>query len=450
MEGLNIFIVEDNEWYSEYLKYHLSLNPEHKITIFLNGSDCVKKLNTNPDIITLDINLPDINGEEVFKKIQSFNPDIPIIIISDQEELSTALNLLKKGAYEYIIKDDNTKDVLWNSIIKIQENKSLKKEINYLKDELEKKHSFSNTILGNSNSIKNTYKLIEKAISNNINVSVTGETGTGKELVAKAIHFNSKRNKKPFIAINMSAIPKELIESELFGHEKGAFTGADNRKKGKFEEAMGGTIFLDEIAELELNLQPKLLRVLQEREVTRVGGNETIKINCRIISATHKNLLDEVENKRFREDLYYRIIGLPIHLPPLRDRSQDILILAKHFIKDFCKENKISTPLISEKAKTKILNYDYPGNIRELKSIIELACVMHENKEIKDTDITLNTLKNRTYLSSSNKTMKEYNIEIIQHHLKENNFNVVLTAKKLGIGKTKIYELIKDKSIKTI
>jgi len=449
MDGLNIFIVEDNEWYSEYLKYHLSLNPEHKITTFLNGSDCIKKLNTNPDIITLDINLPDIKGEEVFKKIQSFNPDIPIIIISDQEELSTALNLLKKGAYEYIIKDDNTKDVLWNSIIKIQENKSLKKEINHLKDELEKKHSFSNTILGNSNSIKNTYKLIEKAISNNINVSVTGETGTGKELVAKAIHFNSKRNKKPFIAINMSAIPKELIESELFGHEKGAFTGADNRKKGKFEEAMGGTIFLDEIAELELNLQSKLLRVLQEREVTRVGGNETIKINCRIITATHKNLLDEVENKRFREDLYYRIIGLPIHLPPLRDRSQDILILAKHFIKDFCKENKIPTPIISEDAKEKLQKHLYPGNIRELKSIIELACVMHEKKEIKDTDITINTSRNKNYLSNSNKTLKEYTVEIIQHHLQENNFNVVLTAKKLGIGKTKIYELIKENLIKT-
>ncbi len=449
MEGLNIFIVEDNEWYSEYLKYHLSLNPEHKINTFLNGSDCVKNLNTNPDIITLDINLPDIKGEEVFKKIQSFNPDIPIIIISDQEELSTALNLLKKGAYEYIIKDDNTKDVLWNSIIKIQENKSLKKEINYLKDELEKKHSFSNTILGNSNSIKNTYKLIEKAISNNINVSVTGETGTGKELVAKAIHFNSKRNKKPFIAINMSAIPKELIESELFGHEKGAFTGADNRKKGKFEEAMGGTIFLDEIAELELNLQPKLLRVLQEREVTRVGGNEIIKINCRIITATHKNLLNEVENKRFREDLYYRIIGLPIHLPPLRDRSQDILILAKHFIKDFCKENKIPTPIISEDAKEKLQKHLYPGNIRELKSIIELACVMHEKNEIKDTDITINTSRNKNYLSNSNKTLKEYTVEIIQHHLQENNFNVVLTAKKLGIGKTKIYELIKENLIKT-
>ena len=449
MEGLNIFIIEDNEWYSEYLKYHLSLNPEYKITTFLNGKECIKKLNKKPDVITLDINLPDIDGEELFKKIQLIDPEIPIIIISDQDELSNALKLLKDGAHEYIIKDDNTKDLLWNSIIKIQKNKSLKKEINHLRGELEKKHSFSNTILGNSDSIKKTYKLIEKATSNKINVSITGETGTGKELVAKAIHFNSSRQKKPFIAINMSAIPKELIESELFGHEKGAFTGAGNRKKGKFEEAKDGTIFLDEIAELELNLQSKLLRVLQEREITRVGGNEVIKINCRIITATHKNLLDEVENKNFREDLYYRIIGLPINLPPLRDRSQDILLLAKHFIKSFCKENKISIPALSEKAKEKLQNHLYPGNIRELKSIIELACVMHENKEIKDTDITINTSRNKNYLSNSDKTLKEYTLEIIQHHLNENNFNVVLTAKKLGIGKTKIYELIKDNLIKT-
>ena len=449
MDDLKIFIVEDNEWYSEYLKYNLSLNPDYNVTTFLSGKDCIKQLNLNPDIITLDINLPDMQGEEVMKRIKSFNPTIPIIIISGQEDLSTALNLIKQGAYEYIIKDDNTKDVLWNSVQKIRENKSLKAEINHLKDELEIKHAFSNTILGNSNAIKSTYKLIEKAISNNINVSITGETGTGKELVAKAIHFNSNRNKKPFIAINMSAIPKELIESELFGHEKGAFTGAENRKKGKFEEAGSGTIFLDEIAELDINLQSKLLRVLQEREVTRIGGNETIKIDCRIITATHKNLIDEVQNKNFREDLYYRVIGLPIHLAPLRERSQDILILTKHFIELFSKENKLPKPTLSEKAKTKLLNYTYPGNIRELKSIIDLACVMCENKTINDTDIAFNSINSNSYFTSSKKTMKEYTIEIIQHHLKENNFNVVLTAKKLDIGKSTIYNLIKEKLLTT-
>ena len=449
MDGLKIFIVEDNEWYSEYLKYNLSLNPDYNVTTFLSGKDCIKHLNLNPDIITLDINLPDMQGDEVMKRIKSFNPTVPIIIISGQEDLTTALNLIKKGAYEYIIKDDNTKDVLWNSVQKIRENKSLKNEINNLKVELEIKHAFSNTILGNSNAIKSIYKLIEKAISNNINVSITGETGTGKELVAKAIHFNSSRQKKPFIAINMSAIPKELIESELFGHEKGAFTGAEKRKKGKFEEAGSGTIFLDEIAELDINLQSKLLRVLQEREVTRIGGNETLKIDCRIITATHKNLIEEVQNKNFREDLYYRIIGLPIHLAPLRERTQDILILTKHFIELFSKENKLSKPNLSEKAKEKLLKYPYPGNIRELKSIIDLACVMCENKTILETDITFNSVNPISYLTNSEKTMKEYTIEIIQHHLKENNFNVVLTTKKLAIGKSTIYNLIKDNLLKT-
>ena len=257
-----------------------------------------------------------MTGEQLYKKVRAINPSVPVIIISSQENVAVAVNLLKIGVTDYLVKDDTTKDLLWNSIIRIRENQNLKQEVENLREELGHKFSFEKTLVGQSNALKKIFGLMEKATKTNINVSVCGETGTGKEVVAKAIHYNGDRKRKPFVPVNMAAIPKELIESELFGYEKGAFTGAITRKIGKFEEANGGTIFLDEIAELDLSVQSKLLRVLQEREVVRVGGNEKIKLDIHLIVATHKNLLEEVKTGNFREDLYYRIVGLEIELPP--------------------------------------------------------------------------------------------------------------------------------------
>src|SRR3954467_8778013 len=342
MKSYKIFIVEDDPWDGEILEYHLSLNPDYQIFRFNNGKECLSNLQKKPDLVTIDYSLPDMNGAELFRKIHQINPELPIIVISGQEDVSTAVELLKSGITDYLVKNDNTKDLLWNAIIKIRENQSLKKEVEHLREELGKKYEFDKIIKGNSAAIKKIFALIEKACRTNINVSVFGETGTGKELVAKAIHYNSDRNKRPFIAVNVSAIPRELIESELFGHEKGAFTGAVARKIGKFEEAHKGTLFLDEIGEMDLNLQSKLLRVLQERELVRVGGNESIKFDIRLIAATNRNLAEEVQKGNFREDLYYRLIGLPISLPPLRERSDDILLLAKFFLDEFIKENKFS------------------------------------------------------------------------------------------------------------
>ncbi len=289
---------------------------------------------------------------------------------------------------------------------------------------------------------------MEKAAKTNINVSITGETGTGKEVVAKAVHYNSERKKKNFVAVNMAAIPKELIESELFGHEKGAFTGAIARKAGKFEEANGGTIFLDEIAEMDLSLQSKLLRVLQEREVIRVGGNEKVKLDVRLIVATHRNLAEEVKKGQFREDLYYRIIGLPIELPPLRERGNDILILAKHFADEFGKENKLGTLQFSNEAKDKLLQYHFPGNVRELKSIVELAAVMCENNEIGADDITYTSTKKDDFMMSENKTLREYTCDIIRYSLKKHNDDVIATANALDIGKSTIYKMIQNGEVK--
>jgi len=442
-----IFLVEDDPWIGELYKHHLTLNPDYQISLFKSGKECLNNLFLKPDIICVDFGLPDMDGETLLKRIREVNKNIPVIIISAQEDISVAVNCLKSGAKDYIIKDDRAKDMLWNAIIKIRENIELKQEVEILKEQLEQKYSFEKTIIGQSDILKKTFMLVEKAISSNINVSVSGETGTGKEVIAKAIHYNSDKKKKPFIAVNMAAIPRELIESELFGHEKGAFTGAINRKIGKFEEAGGGTIFLDEIAELDLNLQSKILRVLQEREIIRVGGNEVVKINARLITATHKNLSEEVKKGKFREDLFYRIIGLPIELPPLRNRGNDTLILVKHFIDEFAKENNLKSIGISNSAKNKLQRYNYPGNVRELKSIIDLACVMCNNNEITDEDIRFNKIKGNEDFTSEEKTLKEYTHDIIKFFLKKHNQDVLEVAKRLDIGKSTIYNLIQKKEI---
>ncbi len=444
MSLFKIFIVEDDPWYGEMIKYHLSLNPDYEVTLFANGKDCLKNLHLMPNVVSIDYNLPDINGKELVDKIISFNAAIDLIVLSGQNEISVALELIKKGIYEYILKDDNTKEILWNSIVRIKEKANLKVEVAKLKKQLVTKFDFEKTIIGQSDAIKKSFSLVENAIKTNINVSISGETGTGKELIAKAIHFNSDRKEKPFVAINLAAIPSELIESELFGHEKGSFTGASSRKIGKFEEADGGTLFLDEIAEVNLNMQVKLLRAIQEREVVRVGGNKPIKFYARLVTATHKNLMEEVKNERFRKDLFYRIIGLPIELAPLRERGNDVLILAKHFITNFSNENKIDEPTISIDAKEKLLKYNYPGNVRELKSLIELACVMCNGSEIASEDITFNIGIDDIPYSPIDKTLKEYNLEIIGHFLKKYNNNVVQVATKLDIGKSTIYNMIKS------
>jgi DNA-binding NtrC family response regulator len=441
MAEFHIFIVEDDTWFAKILEHHLKLNPDYRVTRFATGTDCLQSLHLKPNLITFDYSLPDIQGDKLFQKIASTNPDIPIIVISSQEDIAVAVNLLKMGAKDYLVKDDNTKDLLWNSIIRIRENQVLQKEVEELREELGQKFAFEKAVVGKSVELQRIFTLIEKAAKTVINVSITGETGTGKEVVAKAIHYNSDRKKKKFVAVNMAAIPKELIESELFGHEKGAFTGALARKTGKFEDAQGGTLFLDEIAELDLNLQSKLLRVLQEREIERVGGNELIKLDVRLIVATHKDLAEEVKKGNFREDLYFRVIGLPINLPPLRERGNDVLILARHFADLVAKENKLGSLTISEDAKTKLLDYHYPGNIRELKSMIDLAAIMCSNNSITAADITFTGTKSNDGFMMKEKTLKEYEGDIIAMFIKKYN-DIGVVAEKLNIGKSTIYKMI--------
>ncbi|CAH0994803.1 Regulatory protein AtoC [Emticicia aquatica] len=439
-----IFVVEDDTFYGAMLEYHITLNPDYVVERFETGKDLLDNLYRRPVIITLDYSLPDMDGETILKKIQKEYPEIPVIIISGQEDISTAVQLLKNGAYDYITKGINTKEHLWNSILKINETLKLRTEISQLRAEVRKKYEFDNIIKGNSPALLRVFSMMEKAAKSNINISIYGETGTGKELVAKAVHHNSARNKNAFVAVNVAAIPKELVESELFGHEKGAFTGATNRRIGKFEEASGGTLFLDEIGEMDLTIQAKILRVLQEQEIVRIGGNQVVKVDTRIIVATHRNLAEEVQKGTFREDLYYRLLGLNLHLPPLRERGNDILLLSKFFVEEYCKKNRLPKINISNEAAQKLFEYSFPGNIRELKAVIELACVMSTDNIIKSEDITFNSIKAEKAFLLEEVTLREYTCRIIRHFLNKYDNDVLFVADKLDVGKSTIYNMIKN------
>jgi two-component system, NtrC family, response regulator AtoC len=442
--SVKIYVVEDNDWYNRLLVHTLSLNPDYEVKSFFNGRDFLAAMKEPPDIVTLDYRLPDMTGGDLLKEIRQTHPEIQIILISEQNDINTVVELLKMGARDYIIKSNDIRDRLLNTVQNMRNEMGLKHEITRLRREVQKKYNFKSSILGDSPVMIPVYEMIEKARNTNITVSISGETGTGKELVAKAIHYNSKRKDKSFVAFNVAAMPAELVESELFGHEKGAFTGAANRRIGKFEEADGGTLFLDEIAEMDSTFQVKLLRALQEKEIVRVGGNQVVKTDCRIIVATNKSLRDEVSKGNFREDLYYRILGLPIELPPLRSRGNDVLILARYFADLFAKENGLRPKKLSDQAMNRLLNYDYPGNIRELKSVIELAVTLSDHTEIEASDLIFEPSKSSMELSDKELSLHDYELKIIKSYLNRYNNDIRIVAEKLEIGVSTIYRLMKE------
>ena len=439
-----IYVVEDNDWYNRLLVHYLTMNPEFQVKSFFTGHDLLSHLHERPDVITLDYRLPDAKGTELLRKIRDFDEGIEVIVISEQDDVQTAVDLLKEGAFDYLVKNEEISGRLLNSIGKIRQNAGLRKRITALEQEVGKKYDFENVIKGNSPVMRQVFEMMGKAAASNITVTISGETGTGKEMVAKAVHYQSARKNQPFVPVNMSAIPSELFESEFFGHEKGAFTGAAARRKGKFEEAQGGTLFLDEIADTDINFQPKMLRALQEREITRVGSNEIIKIDCRIIVASNRNLQEEVKKGNFRQDLYYRLYGLPINLPPLREREKDVLILARYFMEEFCKENGWPSKTLSDDARTRLLSYPWPGNVRELKSVIELAMVMTSGNTLSASDIMLSQSDFQSDLLSEEMTMRKYQKNIIRYYLNKYPNNIKAVADKLDIGQATIYRMLKE------
>jgi two-component system, NtrC family, response regulator AtoC len=444
MGQFTIFLVEDDPLYTEFLSYHLSLNPDFQLETYSDGTDCLNNLYKKPALVTIDYSLPDMTGRELFNKIAASGMGSKVIVISGQKDINIAIELLKDGAFDYIVKDDDTADRLWNSIRMFRENLHLREENEKLRAEVEKKYDFSNVIIGTSSRVRETFSLMEKAAGSNITVSITGETGTGKELVAKAIHYKSARKKNPFVAVNMGAIPKDLMESELFGYEKGAFTGAVGRKSGLFEEADTGTIFLDEISDMDLNMQTRLLRVLQEREVRRLGGKLDIKIDVRLVTATNKDLSEEVKKGTFRSDLYYRIMGFPIHLAPLRERENDIILLSRHFADSFRREDQKTSAVFTEAALKKLLAYQWPGNVRELKTTIELATILCDDNKIDAVHINFRPVSTADGPKSDDMTLEERIIEYVRETLLKNNLNPTITARKLGISRATVYRYIKD------
>ncbi|TNF48803.1 MAG: sigma-54-dependent Fis family transcriptional regulator [Bacteroidetes bacterium] len=447
MGKAKIFIVEDDPLYGKLIRHKISMDPDFQVELFGSGKELISRLQENPQVVTLDFGLPDYSGLDLLQKIRAISPNTEVIVLSGQENIDTAVEMLKGGAYDYLNKDHKALDKLWLVVHKALEKSQMNQELEMLSEVVSDKYRFSDFLVGSSSAMKRVYELLEKTTKTNITVSITGATGTGKELVAKAVHFNSNRMKKPFVAINVAAIPNELIESELFGFEKGAFTGADQPKAGKFELADGGTLFLDEIGEMDLNMQAKLLRVLQEREITRLGSNKSKEIDIRLVVATHRDLLKEVKNGNFREDLYYRLAGLTIQLPDLKDREQDILLLGKHFINSFCNENRMPIKELSKEAAEKLMKYNYPGNVRELKSIIDVAVVLSDGRLIEEKDIQLMRSDDLEDLMNHELTLEEYNNRIIKYFLSKYNNNVLKVADKLQVGKSTIYRMMKEGKI---
>lgn len=440
-----IFILDDEPWYGTMIQHYLSQNAGFRVERFESTNEMLSQLYKKPDAITVDFSMPDINGQEAMQLIRSQLPDVPVIIISGQEDIQTAIALLKDGAFDYILKDSNTTKRLWNTLQHIREIGMLKRQLEGLKNEVVKKYDFSNTMLGKSPAMSRVIGLMQKAAMSNISVSITGETGTGKELVAKTIHYNSTRLKGPFISVNISAIEKDAIEAELFGCEKGYANNASTII-GKLEEANNGTIMLKNVNELNVSTQNRLLAFLEEKTITREGGTDPIPLNVRVITSTQADLKTYVAAKEFREDLYYKLLGLPLAIPSLKDRGEDVILQARLFIDEYCRLNMLPLKQLSPRAVTLLSRYKYPGNVRELKSLVELAVVLSSDEIIDANDINLQNASVLNAVIEKEKTLKEYEHEIVQHYLEKYEGNVLQVAEKLAIGKSTLYRMLKANS----
>ncbi len=389
------FVVDDDRHYARLLSYRIDKERDHEVHVFTCGEDAIDALDTHaPDLVLLDIMMPGIGGMETLRRLKLFKPDLPVVMISAQGTADVAVDAMKGGADDYITKGHDDLVKLDSVVKRMKERVSLAREVERLRSEVAKKYGLEE-IVGDSPAMEEVYRLLQKTLRGDLTVAIQGESGTGKELVARAIHFNStprpgEPEVGPFVVVNSAAIPRELMESEFFGHEKGSFTGAIGRHIGKFEQAHGGTLFLDEVGELDLGLQAKLLRALQTREVTRVGGTGTIKFECRVISATNRDILDMVARGTFREDLYYRLFQFPISLPPLRERGDDVLVLAQDFLTAYvARYPHFKGKRLGAEAVRALLGYAWPGNVRELKSTVERAVLIADADEIAASDLLI-------------------------------------------------------------
>jgi two-component system NtrC family response regulator len=385
MEKARILIAEDEKTQRELLEGFLKKEGYH-VEAVANGREALQRLGQNFfDVAVVDYKMPELDGLQTLRGIRKLYPDLPVLMMTAYGTVETAVASMKEGALDYLTKPIDLEELLL-LLQKVMERSNLIRENQELKARLQERYTFANIIYG-SPGMEEVMGLVARVAPSQATVLIRGESGTGKELIANAIHFASQRSEKPFVKVSCSAIPETLLEGELFGHEKGAFTGATQRRVGRFEEAEGGTIFLDEIGDLSAGTQVKLLRILQEKEFQRLGSNQTLKSDVRVITATHQNLEEAIKKGLFREDLYYRLNVISIHLPPLRERKEDISLLIDHFLKKYSKLNQKPISDISKEGRTLLLRYAYPGNVRELENIIERAVVLCRGEVITTQDL---------------------------------------------------------------
>jgi DNA-binding NtrC family response regulator len=438
----SVLVVDDEVGARESLK--MVLKNDYEVFLAKDAEEAFLQIKENsPDVILLDILLPDLDGLKVLGIIKQNDPDSIVIMITATKTVKTAVEAMKLGAFDYVTKPFDV-DELRLIVSRALSTQALKKEVQFLREEIDKNYDFGN-IIGKSQGMKEIFKLVKQIADSKATVLIMGESGTGKELISRAIHYNSNRKNYPFITINCAAIPETLIESELFGHEKGAFTNAIERKLGRFEVAHQGTLFLDEIGELSLATQSKILRFLEEKEFNRVGGSKIIKVDVRLIAATNKELIQLIKKGGFREDLYYRINVFPIVIPPLREREEDIPLLIDHFIKKFNNENNKNVKGVSKEALEMMMDYEWLGNVRELENLMERVIALTPNEYIQPEELPfslmsqskINGLK-ESILSgkvSFLKAEEEFEREIILEALRKANYVQSHAAEILGISR---------------
>ena len=439
MKKLSILLVDDEESILTSIKSFLSRRG-HEVLTASNGEEGINIVKNNViDLVLSDYRMPIKNGLEVLKETKEINPSIDVVIITAFGNVDDAIDIMKNGAYDYLTKPIDL-DILENLINRVSEKRVLLNENKNLREQLHDKFKF-NSIISLSGEMENVLNIVGRVANSKATVMVRGESGTGKELIAKAIHFASSRKDSPFIPVNVASLSENLLESELFGHEKGAFTGAVSKRYGRFEEADGGTLFIDEVGDIPLGMQVKLLRAIQFGEIQRLGSSNPMKVDVRIIAATHKNLEEMIQNGEFREDLYYRLNVVPIIIPRLRDRRVDIPLLVEHFIKKFSKINDKNVTGISAEALDKIVKYNFPGNVRELENMIEHAIVLCRGEDISVDDLPLQieVSSQKMVLDPQNldneyeEKMKTFESEMIKEALKRTNGNQSAAARILNI-----------------
>lgn len=445
----SILIVDDDKQMTAMLKKVLE-KKGYKTKTAVNGQEALAKSAAGDlDLVVTDIRMPGLNGMQLLEKIKERHQDLPVVLMTAFGSIDSAVESMKKGAYHYIAKP--FKIELFLSVVQaaLRERK-LQLEVASLRQEMAKEYCFSN-IIGKSQAMQEVFSLIRRVAKTKSTVIIYGKSGTGKELVARALHYNSPRAEQPFVAFNCAAIPETLLETELFGHVKGAFTDARYAKNGLFVEADGGTLFLDEIGDMPISIQGKLLRAIQEREIRPIGATKDIKVDVRLIAATHHDLQDLLNEGKIREDLYFRLNVVPIKLPDLKDRKPDIPLLVKHFIKKHAAENKREIQDVSKETLQILMEYSWPGNVRELENILERAIVFTESRLIQPEDLPLN-LRSAPYPAPKDtkaagmpilSTLEELEKKHIQDILYATRGNQSETARILGIDRRTLYRKIK-------